>query len=373
MSLAFTDPRLYVKGIGAAYLRNTQSMNVVYYSNKFTTGQVTPSNDNGEISAGIGNTIATMIPTNGRIAVNFTAADFDLFVKSASVGGTLESGAPVPVCQTVTATGETLTIDVTDGTPVRGIGMSDIICYVQEVGAASPVAEGGVAYALNATSGAVSGFAATSGKQYKVTYFVSRANARLAIIDGDMNGAVLHFTAEFAVYANVNPTTRQGTRWGTLYVVIPYLKLTADGAALDGDQTNNTTTGIVGQALSYDSEIVAADCDACGSALPPLGYYLLVPCDTTAGVDGLVMVGGVLTVAKSSTHVIDDFRLVVNGSDLAIPDNALMTYNLTGAPSGTSVDGATITTGATTGDGEITATYTDGDTTLTCVANLSVV
>ena len=371
MSLAFTDPKLYVKGVGAAYLRDGAG-NVVYYSNKFQNGQITPSADQGEIAAGIGNPIAAMIPTNGRLAVNFTAADFDLFTKASAVGGTLEYGAPVPVCQTVVASGTTLSIDVTGGTPVKNIGMSSIICYVQEVGAASPIGSGGTAYPLSA-AGVVSGFTAVSGHTYKVTYFVSRANARLATLSGNMDGKVLHFTAEFAVYTNVNTANMTGSRWGTLYAIVPTLKLTADGAGIDGDQTSNTTTGIIGQAMMYDETSVQADCDSCGSSIAPLGYYLLVPCDTTADIGGLVLVGGVLTVPTSSTHTVNEFRLLVGGNNLALPDPALMTYSLSGAPSGTSVSGNVITAGSTAGDGEITGTYTDGDVTYTCVANLSVV
>ncbi len=373
MSLSFTDESLYVKGIGAAYLRDPASGNVVYYSNKFQTGQITPSADNGEIAAGLGNTLATMLPTNGRIAVSFTAADFDLFVKSSSVGGTLEYGAPVPVCQTVTATGAELTIDVTDGAPVANIGMSEIICYVQEVGTASPIATGGVAYPIDATTGTVTGFTATSGNQYKVTYFVSRANARLATLDGDMNGSVLHFTAEFAVFANVNPSTLQGTRWGTLYAIIPSLKLTADGAALDGDQTSNTTTGIMGQALGYDSDVVTADCDTCGTPAAPLGYYLLVPCDRTSGIEGIVaQLGGVISVPVSSTYQVRP-RVVVNG-ELGNANPTDFTYALSGAPNGTSVSASgLITSGTTAGDGELTVTAAVDGETYTDTVNLSVV
>ena len=372
MSLSFTDPRLYVKGIGAAYLRDPANDNVVYYSNKFTTGQINPSADAGEITAGIGNTIATMIPTNARLAVNFTAADFDLFVKGSAVGAKLEYGAPVPVCQTVTASGASLSIDVSGGTPVANVGMSKAVCYVQEVGAESPVASGGVAYQISA-AGAVSGFAAQNGKTYKVTYFVNRANARLATIDGDMNGKTLHFTAEFAVYSNVNPTTLQGTRWGTLYAIIPNLKLSADGAGLTGDQTSNTTTGIVGQAMMYDSEIVEADCEGCGTALPPLGYYLLVPCDQADGVDGIVAVlGGLIGMDVSSTYQVQP-KVVVNGQ-LGNATAGDFSYALSeDAPSGTTVsDSGLITSGATEGDCELTVTYTLGTQSWSDTVNVSV-
>lgn len=373
MSFKFTDSRLWLKGIGCAYLRDPATGDVVYYSNKFSTGQVTPSADAGEISAGAGNTLATMLATNARVAVNFTAQDFDLFVKGASAGATIESGAPVPVCEVVDATGAEIAITKSAGTPVAPLGYSKIICYVQEVGAASLVANDGTAYAIDADSGVISGFNAVAGTQYKVTYFVSRANAQLATLTGDMNGRVLHFTSEHDIYVNVDPNNKSGTYWGKLYTVVPLLKLTTDGAAIEGDQTANTTTGIVGQALMYDDEVVVDDCGECGSSASPLAYYIVVPCDSTANISGLVVVGGVISVPVSTTYNINDFRLLV-GKSLVAPDPAKMTYSLgDGAPAGTSVSGSVLTTGSTAGDTEITGTYTDAGTTITCVANLSVI
>ncbi len=371
MSLKFTDNRLWLKGIGCAYLRDPSTGDVVYYSNKFTTGQITPSSDAGEITAGPGATLATMLPTNARVAVNFTAADFDLFVKGASVGATMETGAPVPVCETVVAAGAELTIAKTMGTPVSPVGYSSPICYVQEVDAPSLVENDGTAYSISA-AGVISGFTATSGKTYKVNYFVTRANAKMATITGSMNGQVLHFTSEHDIYVNVDPTTKKGNFWGKLYVVIPMLKLMTDGAAIDGDQTSNTTTGIVGQALMYDDEVVTADCTGCGSAASPLAYYIVVPCDATSDINGLVVLGGVINVNTDTTTTINEYRLVV-GKNLVEPDPAKMTYALdAGAPTGTSVSGNTLTTGSTAGDTELTGTYTDGTLTLSCVANLSI-
>lgn len=374
MSLKFTDNRLWLKGIGCAYLRDPATGDVVYYSNKFSTGQVTPSADNGEIAAGAGNTLATMLATNARVAVNFTAQDFNLFVKGASVGAAIENGAPVPVCETVEATSATLAIAKSAGTPVAPVGYSNIICYVQEVGAASLVENDGVAYTLDADTGVVNGFAATSGKTYKVNYFVSRANAQIATLTGDMNGRVLHFTSEHDIYVNVDPTNKSGTYWGKLYTIVPLLKLTPEGAGIEGDQTANTTTGIIGQALMYDDEVVTDDCADCGSAASPLAYYIVVPCDAASGIEGLALIGGVIEVPQGGS-VQANFKLVLRGNNLAPVDNAMMSYSMTTPITGVTVsDNGVITASeSASGDGELVGTYTIGGDSYSCPVNVTVV
>lgn len=373
MGIKFNDPRLYVKGIGEAYMRDPGTGQITYYSDKFQEGQINPTYDDGEISAGLGNALATMIPTNSRVAVNFTAADFNLFAKGASVGASFTYGAPVPVCQTVTATDAALKIDVSEGTPVKGLGMNSVICYVQEVGAASSIAQGGVAYEISPLDGAVSGFAATAGTTYKVWYYVSRANAQIATIGSNMNGKVQHFTATFAIYSNVNTKTLEGTRWGTLYVIVPNLKLSAGGSTIDGNQTGNTTTGIIGQALMYDEETISDLCDDCANAGSPMAYYMVVPCDTTSGIQALALIGGVIIVPKGGTAQAD-FRLVMQGNSLAVPDQAFMSYEMTTAITGVSVSntGLLTATAEAAGDGELTATYTNGAVSFKVPANVTV-
>lgn len=371
--LKFTDTRLYVKGVGEAYLRDPSTGDITYYSDKFSEGQITPSQDEGEIAAGLGNGLAAMIPTNSRVQVSFTAADFDLRAKSMSVGASLGYGAPVMVCQTVVASGASLAIDTANGTPVANVGMSKTICYVQEVGAASPVEHDGVAYEIDPTSGAVSDFSATAGKTYKVWYFVSRANAQMATLTSNMNGKVQHFTATFAIYSNVNTETRAGTRWGTLYVVVPSLKLTAAGSAIDGNQTSNTTTGIIGQALMYDEETVSANCDNCAEVAAPMAYYIVVPCDTQSGIEGLALIGGIISVPQGGS-VQPNFKLVVNGNNLVPVDQAFMSYEMTTAITGVSVSATGLVTASDTaiGDGELTATYSNGGQTFSIPVNVTV-
>lgn len=370
--ITFTDSRLYLKGIGSALLKDRATGNIVYQSDKFQSGSITPSADMGEITAGLGSGIATMISSNARVAVEFTAADFSLFAKAAEVGAAVTYGAPAPTCQTVAATGASLTIDVSGGTPVPALGQNEALCYVLEVGAAAPVATAGVAYPISA-DGTISGFTATSGKTYKVWYHVSRANAQLATLRSIMDGRVLDFTAEFAVYSNVNTTTLSGNRVGTFYVHIPLLKL-QPGGTVNGDQTTADTTVITGQALMDESGVVSAECEDCGNAGSVMAYYAYIPCDTTTGIVGLALVGGVVSVPQGgSTQA--NFKLVMADGSLATPDQAKMTYTMTTAITGVSVNasGVVSATASATGDGEVLATYTDSSLSLTCPANVSVV
>lgn len=381
--ISFTTKRRYLKGIGSALLKDKATGQIVYQSDKFTTGSITPSADAGEITAGLGSPIATMIASNARVAVDFTAADFSLFAKAVALGARRSYGAPVPACQVVTATGTQIYLDMSQGTPVAGLGENAIYAYVLTVGEEASLEEGGMsstgdptnpgnAYVVDTATGAVTGFDAVIGTQYKVWYYVTQENAQLATITSVMEGGVYEFIAEFAVYANVNEQTLEGTRTGTFYVHIPSLKL-APGGAVNGDQTANDTTVITGQAITDDSSVVTAQCDACGGDGKVLAYYCYVPCDRTENVQGLVLVGGVLTVPTNTIHTIDEFRLLMGDGSLAKINSANMSYVISPALAGTSVEGSVLTTGATAGETEITATWTNGSKSLTCVANLSVV
>lgn len=371
--IRFTDRRLFLKGTSEAILTDKATGNIVYFSDKFQTANVAASVTMGEIRAGIGNAIAAMIPTDAGLTVNFTAADFNLFAKAAQAGSTLQYGAPVMVCQTVTASGTSLTVDVSEGTPVAQLGMSAVQCYVQEINAKSPISTGGIAYTIDPTTGAVSDFTAESGKQYKVWYFVSKAGAQLATVSTNIDPQVLHFSAAMAVYANEGGSASGGTRVGTLYVIVPALKLGGDGAGVAGDQTTADTTSITGQAIASSSDIITDGCNECANSANVLAYYLYVPCEGATDMQGLALVGGVLTVPKSTVKTITEFKLVMADGSLASPDPAFMSYSLSSAPSGTSVSGSVLTAGATTGDCDITATYNDGTSTFTCEGVLSIV
>lgn len=368
--IRFNDPNLYTRGICSAQFADMTTGDIYFSSNKFQEGNIAPSSNSDPLRAGLGNGIATIVESDADIQVNFTQANMDLKTKLAGVGAGVTYNAVAPVCQVVTADSAALKVDVTEGVPAAQYGMSKAVCYVQEVGTASAIAADGIAYGI-AADGTVSGFTAVSGKQYKVWYFVEKLSAMCGKLTTAMNGKVGLFTAQMAVYSNVNAKTNEGTRWGWLYVHVP-LKLQADTAVVTGSQSNYDTTAIVGRAISADELVVSGQCEDCsGSAL---GWYVLVPDGDADVVTGLVAaIGGVISVPKSGTAQVRPQAVMANGQLVAL-DPAKCTYAMTGAPSGTTVGQSTgvITAGETTGDADMTVTFRYGDKSFTAQCAVSV-
>ena len=368
--ITFTDPRLYVQGVGTAIMTDFAG-NIKYFSDKFQDGNITESADEGIITAGIGNGPVIVIPTNPNVSVAVTAADYSEYAKAAAVGATITAGAPDMVCQTVQASGTSISISVADGTPVAGPGLNDIVCYVQEIGAASPIAQDGVAYPLDPTSGAVSGFVATNGKSYLVTYYVSRANASMTTITTNPKGEVVRFVLQRPIYTNVETATNQGDLWGMLYEIVPRLQLMPDGAANNGNQNSPTTTAINGRAMSYDAETISADCGSCALNGAPLMYRIIVPCDKTGGIDGILgALGGAVTLAASATLQLNP-AIIVNGKlSFSVPATDF-SYTSSAEGVATVSDGGLVA-GISAGDAEITVTYVVDTTTYTDYVNVEV-
>ena len=371
--ITFTDPRLYVQGIGTAIMTDPATGDIKYFSDKFQEGNITAASDDGIVNAGIGNAPVIMIPSNSNVSVAVTAADYNEYAKSAAVGGTITYGAPVATCQKVTATGTSLAIDVSGGTPVAGVGMEDIVCYVQEAGASSTVAEGGVAYALDPATGAITGFTATNGTDYLVTYYESQANASLTTITSNMKGEVVRFVLQRPIYTNVNPATNKGDLWGMMYEIIPRLQLMPDGASNSGNQTSPTTTGISGRAMVYDSDTISANCAECEINGSPLMYRVIVPCDNTTGIEGIVgVLGGAIALneATAPTYQLNP-AVVVNGKlSYSVPASDF-TYSVADNTYADVTSGGLVTIRASSGDTEITVTYTVGTRTFKDYINVS--
>ena len=368
--IQFNDPKLFAKGTCQAQACDPTTGDILFYSNKFQTGNFSTSYTAGEIRGGLGNPVAAMLGSDSTLNVEFTAADFSLWAKAAQVGAQMSYNAPHMVCETVEATSATLTATLTAGTPVARVGYSDVFCYVQEVGSTSTVATDGTAYPIDASTGVVSGFSATNGRSYKIWYFIQTASAKMATIGAMFDPKVVNFTAQIAVYRNDGASQNNGTRVGWLYLHVPYLKLGAN-AGITGDQTNPDTTSMSGQALAYDEATVSANCEDCtGSAL---AYYIYVPDDAAEEIKGIALVGGVITAAESTTVDLDGlFRFVMANGELVKPNAGDLTYTLTTTVTGCSITDNILTTGSTVGDGEITAEY-GSPATYDCVANLSVV
>ena len=359
--MIFTDPRLYVMGVGTGHMTELATGDVLYWSDKFQEANVAVSASDNILNAGIGNGPAIIIPTDPNITVNVTAGDFSEYVKAASVGAGITPGAAVMTCQQVTASGAALSIDVSGATPVAGPGMNSVVCYVQEVGAESPILTGGIAYALDPATGAITGFTAASGTSYLVTYYTAQANATMTTVTTNIKGKVVRFVFSQPVYTNFDPNTNSGDFWGWLHTIIPRLQLMPDGGSTTGSQSAYTTTGITGRALSYD-ETVVSGCEECGAlGGAPLMYRVLAPCDPNAGIDGILgVIGGSVTVQVDGTVALNPAVIVGNRLSFSVPASD---FAYVSSATGVATVGAAtgVVTGVSAGSADISITYTVGE------------
>lgn len=358
--IRFTDPQLYVKGTCAVQLANTKNGNIEYWSNKVQNFNENSNANEDIIRAGLGNGIATVLISDCEKTVTATVADFSLKAKAMQLGGTVQYNGIAPVCQNVTAEGGALSVDVSGGAPVANYGFTKPLCYVQKVGANSPISQYGAAYEIDPTTGAVSGFAAEAGVTYKVWYFVRKASALEAAFYSTFQPGVYHATFQLAVFRNMTGAdTKSGTRVGWLYCIYPRYKLTPGGGMV-GDQNTADTTDLSGRAMSVDSDVIGEACTDC--EVGTTCYYLYVPDDGSDAVTGiLTQLGGVITVDAGATYQIKPNFVMENGQIVPAGNVDGFTFSLAKAPSGTSVSNSgLITAGSTAGETQMNVTYTDG-------------
>lgn len=369
--LRFTDKYLFVKFAESVTLSDPSTGDIVYYSNKPTDVNINPSVSMGEIRAGVGNPVVAVIPSDTNLPVEITDAAFSLKMRAYQAGGLHGYGAPTLICADITASGTSLTVPVaTYGTPVAGQGFDSAVCYVQTVGAGSALLTDGKAYAIS-SAGVVSGFTATNGTTYKVWFWVNKATTEYATLTSVFDPNIFNCRLTMPVFANdTGASNNTGTRIGTLVVVIPYLKL-GGNAGLTGSSSSNSTTSVSGMAISYDEAVIEAGCNACNDAASTLAHYLFVPCEDADMIKGMVVLGGEVEMAKSSTAKVQVYLVV--GDSLVVPDEAFVSYSLSGAPNGTTIaQTGVITSGSTAGSGTISVSYNDGTNELSCVAGLTV-
>ena len=355
--ISFTDKSLFVKGTCNVILEDIETGNILYQSPKMSTGSISASATLDEIRAGLGNPIAGFISRDSNVTVDFTAADFSMWAKAAQVGAPITYSAPVPKCQIVTATGTTLTVDISDGYPVPELGKVQAKAYVQTVGESSFVSIDGEAYDIS-TEGQIYDFIATPGITYKVWYYIQKTTARKAIIGAIMNPKVVRFIAQIAVFANSNGGKgSNGTRVGWLYYTIPYLQLQGD-AVIVADQSSSDTTKISGTAISYDPYAHNDECPECTEDV--LGYMVYAPDDDAEDVQGIVVIGGSLTVDVGDPKQIKAY-FVMNDGSLVSPNNySEFTYEIaSGGTAYATVDSYGVVSGVATGETECTVSYTD--------------
>lgn len=376
----FTDKKYFVKGTCQAQLLDPCTMDVVFSSDAFQTGNITTSLNMGEIRGGLGNGIVAIIPQDSALNVEFTAADFNLAAKAAQLGSSISYGAPVSVCEVVTATSaNTLSLNQTHGKPVAPLGYTTPIAYVQQVGENGTVSGTGKAWPVTINTsgfGTIQGITVTTGKKYKVNYFVSSAGAQVVPISSLFDPKIMYFQAQMAVFSKESCAgENEGTRVGWLYVTVPRLKLGGNGGVV-GDATNPDTTSISGQALSYDESVISEGCADCEPAL--YAYYVFVPDNGADSIKGIAVVGGTMSVPKGTSAQIP-VRFVMEDGQLGTPGDFKtgFTYKITGSDSediNVNNEGVVYVLSTATGVTSFTVniTYNNSGTSLTTTVTVNV-
>lgn len=308
---------LYAKGTCNVVVSDPETGNIDYQSNKVQTSQLTTSVNMNEIRAGLGNAIAIQLPSDSAVNLELTAADFSMKTKAMQLGSSVTYNVPTPVCEVITATGATLSVDA-NATPVAPQGYSKVLAYVND-----GTSDASTAYEIN-NSNQVVGFTATNGQTYKVYYWVNNVSAQQVTAYSVFAPAVKHVTMQIAVYSTENTSSAsQGSLVGWLYCIIPRMQFSAR-ADTDGSQTSNVTSLLSGTALTYDPDSAEDVCTDCG--LSELAYWVYVPTGSSVqSVVALAVIGGAMTILKNTTKQIP-IRFLMEDGSLVVPDYSLMTY-----------------------------------------------
>ena len=339
----------YAKGTMDVWCHNPVTGDLDFYSNKVTANQLTTNVNMAPVNAGIGNPVVINLPDTSEVNLTITAANMSLEARQLSTGGTLSYNGIVPVMESVTAAGTTL---VVSRTPVAAYGMADAYAFIDQ---------SGTAYTIDTNTNAISGFTAASGTTYCVRYFTQAASAQQLEISSVFSPSVEVVCIRIPAYSAQGSTSNKGAKCGDYWIWIPRMQFTGK-ADTDGSQTTAATTDLSGSALSYDEAVASGACvDSAASALAYMVYMPLA--GATSLVEGLVVVGGEITVATADTvqlpvkYVINDQIVQPNFADLTYESSAEATATV--GPSG-------IVTGVAAGSCEITASLADPALSVVC-------
>ncbi|MBR5285696.1 MAG: hypothetical protein IKU30_02250 [Clostridia bacterium] len=357
----------FLKGIAEQTYYDPTTGNIVGYDNVASDGAIESAVNLQQIEAGMGNAVVGVIPDSTRLTGSYTSQAFSLETRRLISGGKLSYNGISSVCETITASGATLTVTKT---PAKHYGQSasdtTAWCYVKEHTATTFA---GTNYGVDITSKEVQNFVATNGVQYDVFYFTVNASAQVLELPDSFNPSVVTVQTKYGVYSKQNNSVTGGTFQGWLYVVVPQAILTGN-AGVSATQTSNSTTDGSWMAISPDNNIMAcADCGATGNTL---AYYVFVPCEgATSAVEALVVVGGGVTVTTTTTKQIP-VKYIMPDQTVVTPTYTDLDYESAAEGTATVTDGGVVA-GVAQGSTIVTITLEKGDgTTLTTTCNVTV-
>lgn len=363
MAITLGNPNLILKGIVDVTAYDPTSGDIIGYDNVSQESAVASSVNMGEITGGWGNPVLLNVPDTTKITGTLTSQAFSLEQRKLISGGTLSIGASVPVCETITATGTTLTVT---NTPVLAVGepSSDTAywCYVKAHSNTSFV---GSNYSVNPTTKQVVNFTATSGTSYDVMYFITNSSAKILNLPSVFNPSVATLRIKYSVYAAQNNSTSNSTLQGFLYVIVPRAQFTGD-AGVNASQTANATTDYGWTALAYGEDGFSCG-SACQASAKNLAYYVYVPC-TDLAITSLAVPGGGISVAVNGTKTIPLYATYEDGS-VGVPDYSKLTF--TSGTTSTATVSNGIVTGVATGSSVISIVVT-GNTSVSTTCDVTV-
>ena len=369
------DPNIFLKGIVEQIYYDPKTGHIIGYDNVATDGAIETNVNLQEITGGFGNPVVGVIPDSTRMTGTYTSAAFSLHTRQMITGGNLHYNAVSPVCETITATGTTLTVSKT---PAKHYAqpLSDVKawCYVKPVGAANYM---GTNYGVDITTKKVN-YTAVTGQSYEVFYFTENQSAQVLELPDMFNPSVVTISQKYGVYAKQNSTVSHGTLQGYLYVVVPRAILNGN-AGVSANQTDAATTDGSWMALSPDQNMMV--CDDCANASKTFAYYIYVPCGgETAAVADLAVIGGGVSVKVNETAQIPVVYVMPDGSTQT-PTYTNLTYTIgstaatVSTPSKDSkaqVDVNGQVKGLAAGTSEVTITLVKGEQTFETYCNVTV-
>lgn len=357
------NPYLYLKGTCNVNVMDPATGDVIYQSSKIATNNFTTETDMGAIRAGLGNPIAIQLPSDSAVNLELTTADFSLQARAMQVGSQVKYNGIAPVCTTVTADGTTLVVP--DAAPVAGYGFAKAYAHVNFAGAT----DAGKAYEIT-DGGLIQGFTATPGTTYQVIYYERRADVQELGISGMFAPGVYSVTAQMAVFSTEGANAgNRGSQVGWAYYHIPRMQFSGN-ANTNGSQSEAATSTLSGTALSFADASAQGVCTDC--SFPMLAYMTYVPLvmDTTNAIQGLVLIGGEMTVAAGESATIP-FKYAMVDNTLVQPKYSDFNYSVTGGDSVTVENGVVTATPGSNGTRDVTITHKT-DTGLSLVFTLEI-